>query len=76
MENIYIDTRSWNKWLKNRFPVVDFISLEQLLGDYEDLINEVDDLKEKIEDMESDIRDNYKPISYAEQVGISDSDFI
>ena len=76
MGNIYIDTRSWNKWLKNRFPYADFISLEDLLGDYEDLIDEVDDLKEKIEDMEEDIRDNYKPIPVAEQYGISDGDFI
>lgn len=53
-----------------------YIDSETLLTMVEDLIIEVDRLQEEIEDMEQDIQDNYKPISYAEQVGISDSDFI
>lgn len=42
----------------------------------EDLIYEIDRLQEEIEDMEQDIHDNYRPIPMAEQVGVSDGDFI
>lgn len=37
---------------------------------------EVNHLEEKIEDIEQDIQDNYRPIPVAEQVDISDGDFI
>ena len=40
-----------------------------------DLILEIDRLEEKIEDIEQDRDDNYKPISYAEQVGYNERDF-
>lgn len=53
-----------------------YIDGEDLLSIIDDLIYEVDRLEEQIEDIKEDIRDNYKPISYAEQVGISDGDFI
>ena len=53
-----------------------YIDSETLLSMVEDLIIEVDRLQEELEDMEQDIQDNYKPILVAEQVGISDSDFI
>lgn len=53
-----------------------YIDGEDLLSIIDDLIYEVDRLEEQIEDIKEDIRDNYKPISYAEQVGINDSDFI
>ena len=42
----------------------------------EDLVSNYHILKEKFEDYKKDIEDNYKPISIAEQVGISDRDFI
>ena len=48
----------------------------ELVSIIEDLICEVDRLEEEIEDMKQDIQDNYKPIPVAEQVGISDRDFI
>ena len=53
-----------------------YIDGEDLLSIIDDLIYEVDRLEEQIEDIKEDIRDNYKPISYAEQVGVRDSDFI
>ena len=48
-------------------------SIENML---QDLLSEIDRLEEKIEDMDQDIEDNYRPIPVAEQVGISDKDFI
>lgn len=76
MEEIYLNIKNWNSWLKKRFPNKDFISLEELLGDYEELMFEVEQLEEKIEDMVQDIQDNYRRIPTAEQVDISDRDFI
>ena len=41
----------------------------------EDLLHELDVLQEKYEDLEKDLEDNYKPISYAEQIGYNERDF-
>lgn len=67
MDEILLDIRNWNEWVKDRFPNKDFITLEDLLEDHQDLISEVDHLKEQINDLEQDIEDNYKPVSKAEQ---------
>ena len=76
MEEIYIDIRNWNRWLKDRFPKKDFISLEEFISDYEDLIDDKEHLEEELNELKQDIEDNYKPISKAEQYGISDRDFM
>lgn len=76
MEEIYLDIRNYSSWIKNRFPKKDYISLEELLGDYEELILDLEHTEEELKDLEQDIQDNYRPIPYAEQVGISNSDFI
>lgn len=52
------------------------IEAECMLSMIEDLLCEIEHLEEKIEDIIQDRNDNYKPIPYAEQVGISDRDFI
>lgn len=51
-KDILLDIREWNKWMKERFLNKDFITLEQLLGDYEDLIDKVEDLKDQIDRLE------------------------
>ena len=43
--------------------------LEELVGKYQIL-------KKEFEDYKQDVEDNYRPIPIAEQVGISDRDFI
>lgn len=53
-----------------------YIDTDNLILIIEDLICEVNHLEEKIEDIEQDMRDNYRPIPVAEQVDISDRDFI
>lgn len=57
MEQILLDIREWNRWMKERFIDKDFITLEELLGDYEDLIDENDNLKEKIEEKNNKIEE-------------------
>lgn len=53
-----------------------YIDDDDLVSMIEDLVCEIDRLEEKIEDMEQDIKDNYRRIPIAEQVGVSDRDFI
>lgn len=52
-----------------------FLPVESVTDIIADLILEIDRLEEKIEDIEQDRDDNYKPISYAEQVGYNERDF-
>lgn len=63
------------KWF-NSENIDGYISSDSLFSMVEDLLCEVGRLEEKKEDIKQDIRDNYKPIPYTEQVGISDKDFI
>ena len=53
--------------------VYDNYQIESMLSN---LICEIDRLEERIEDIKQDIEDNYKRKTVAEQVGISDSDFM
>lgn len=63
------------KWF-NAENIEGYIDPEGLLCMIEDLLYEIDYLQEKYEDLEADLRENYRPIPYAEQVDISDRDFI
>lgn len=47
----------------------DNITTDELIGLIEELIADKEELEEKYEDLENDLRDNYKPISYEEQIG-------
>ena len=42
----------------------------------ENLMYEAEHWKDELRDLHRDLEDNYKAIPYAEQVGISDRDFI
>lgn len=50
--------------------------INSLLSRNEELETEIKNLEEAIKDLEQDMEDNYKPVPVAEQVGISESDFI
>ena len=75
MDEVFIDIRKENTWIRKYFDT-DFVSIEQLLATIEDLDGEVENWKEKYQDLEEDLRENYRPIPYAEQVCVSDRDFI
>jgi len=53
----------------------DLVSIDEILNKLYELENDIDDLKEELEDLKADVRDNYRPVSYAEQVGYSERDF-
>lgn len=50
--------------------------IETLLGHNEELESEIENLKEKIDETERDIEENFRPVPVAEQLDISDRDFI
>ena len=54
----------------------DLVSIDEILNKLYELENDIEDLKEELEDLKDDVRDNYRPVSYAEQVGYSQKDFI
>ena len=51
-------------------------SWSALIDLYSDLVDEYEHLQGELEDLKQDLKDNYRPIPIAEQVGISDRDFI
>ena len=53
----------------------DFIPSESIEQMLEDLLLEIGRLEEKYEDLERNLEDNYKPISYAEQVDYNEREF-
>lgn len=75
MNEVYIDMRKENEWIRKYFNA-DFVSIDQLIGCIEDLDGEVEHLKEEYKSLEQDLKDNYRPIPISEQVGIYNSDFI
>lgn len=76
MDNVYVDLRNEDRWIKELFRNKDFVSVEDLLGKCEDLKDELDHVIEELEDFKKDVEDNYKPIPVSEQLDISDRDFI
>lgn len=52
-----------------------FVPVESLMAAIEDLLIELDKAEEKYKDLERDLEENYKPISYVEQIGYNERDF-
>lgn len=52
-----------------------FIPVENMLSIIDDLITEIERLEERYKDFEQEVEENYKPISYAEQIGYNVKDF-
>ena len=75
MKDLYIDIRNENEIITNYFKK-DLVSVDDLLGAIEDLKLEVERLNEQIEKREQEIADNYRRIPVAEQVDISERNFI
>lgn len=60
IEEIKIDIREWNRWLKDQFQNKDLITIEELINRFEDIVLENEDLKEQIKDLENK-DDDYDP---------------
>lgn len=53
-----------------------YLTTESLIMIIDDLLVELDKIQDELNNLENDLNDNYRPVSVAEQVGISDKDFI
>lgn len=76
MDRVYVDLRYVNKWIQEAFDNKDMVTVEDVLTKVEDLLDELNRVKEEYEDFKRDVEDNYKYIPLAEQLDISDRDFI
>jgi hypothetical protein len=59
-----------------RYLEKDLISINELLDALDQAIWEKDELKAEFEEFKQEVEDNYRPVSYAEQVGYNVRDFI
>lgn len=51
MNNVLVDIREYGYWIRDRFKNKDYITLEELINDYEDVLCEIENLqKEKREE--------------------------
>ena len=62
MNEVYIDMRKENEWIKKYFDT-DFVSIESLLNCIEDLDIKIDSLKEKIKLLQEDLKLTEPPTS-------------
>ena len=56
-------------------PAESVHSLEDIFEEIERICDENDELKTAISDMEDDIKENYRPISEYERIGMTEGDF-
>lgn len=75
MKNVYVDIREENEYIRDYFKDKDFVSINRLLNAIDNLGSEVEHWKEQYDDLMKDLKENYKPISKWEELGISESDF-
>lgn len=75
MENVLVNLEGYD-WLKNLFDGKDLVSIEEMIELIDELQYDKDYIAEEFEDYKNYVAENYKPIPYSEQVGISDKDFI
>lgn len=54
----------------------DYSNVEKLISIIDDLLIEVRKAQEKLNELENDLNENYRPVPVAEQVAISNNDFI
>lgn len=76
MDNVYVDLRNENKWIREIFDNKDLVTIEEMLTKIEDLNEELEYTQEKFEDFKRDVEDNYRRLEVSEQLDISDRDFL
>ena len=69
MENVYVDIRNECDFIRDMFENKDIVSIEEIFNKLEDLVDEKTDLEIKFEDFKQEVEDNYRPVSYKEQLG-------
>lgn len=59
MDEVFIDIREQNEWIRKHFWGKDYASIDDMLCVIEDLEFEVEHLEDKLKDLEEDVRENY-----------------
>ena len=59
----------------DRFKSKDIWEWEEILNTIQAMQDEIDSLNDDLKNLKQDVEDNYKPVSYAEQVGYNERDF-
>ena len=74
MDKTYILAKDLNPcYIKDKyFNDKDFYSIDELIGIIEDLDADLEKLQEEYEDYKNYVSDNYRQISYEEQIGWSE----
>lgn len=68
MDKILVDLRFENEIIQNMFDK-DYVSIDDILNKLYDLHWELVGEQEKYEDFKQEVEDNYRPVSYKEQLG-------
>lgn len=76
MDKVLIDIREESNQVRCLFGLKDLVTIDEILDKLCELDSDKARAEEELEDLQQDIRDNYKPVPYSEQVGISDKEFI
>lgn len=69
MENIYIDLRQENKWIRERLNNKDMISISDLMDEFENLLYELEGVQEELKEFKNEVEENYETIKYSRQIG-------
>lgn len=56
------------QWFENLFDK-DWVSVEEIIEKLELAIDERDHYKQELEDFKQDVEDNYRPLTFREQIG-------
>lgn len=56
------------QWFENLFDK-DWVSVEEIIEKLELAIDERDYYKQELEDFKQDVEDNYRPLTFREQIG-------
>ena len=68
MNEVYIVLKNEKECIKDLFPKQDLVSVDELISKLEELIDEVKHKDEEMEEYKQYVNDNYKHLSYEEQV--------
>lgn len=58
-----------------RYLERDLISIDELLDALDNAIWEKEELRLEFEEFKQEVEDNYRPLTYAEQIGYNERDF-
>ena len=73
MEDVLIKIKDtgYEKYFENK----DMVSVEELLNALEKAVDDKETIKQEYKEFKQEVEDNYKPITYAEQIGYNEKDF-